>query len=322
MGDVTRPLPTTPAPASLRAAGASGVVTIITDPLPVAGQEDGPGRWQADWQFRSPPCRPIEVGAGGCPAVDADSLKDWDPQQPSIWEGKPFGMEVQLECSLPANQADLAAEGRAALERGMVPQVAQELYSGAIARNEIAAGNTAWDQNRWLTRADDPVSELTIINEDTDPVPLAGAIGLLEQYLACCSDVGRGVIHVPPSVVPPITSLGTMLAPPSTGGARFSPSGHVLVADCGYTGEGPGDADDGPSLPPDGVMWLYATGPIQVRVSLGYKLDSIEDVAAWFLPDNNTVAAELALGMAVWGCCHAAVAVDVSPFGLTLNPGS
>lgn len=320
MGDVTRPLPTAPAPASLRAAGASGVVTIQTDNLPVFGQPDSPERWQADWQFRTPPCRPVVVGAGGCPATDTP--KEWDPERPYIWQGKPFGIEAQLECSLPADQDMLAAEVRAAMERGMMPQVAQELYSGAVARENINAGNTAWDENRWLTRTDDPVLPLTVINDDDTPVPLAGGIGLLEQYLSCCSDVGRGIIHVPPAVVPPITSLGTMLAPPSTGGARFSPSGHVLVADCGYTGYGPGDTEEGPQLPADGVMWLYATGPLQVRLSTILPIDSIEQVEAFFLPDNNTVAVAPALAMYVWGCCHAAVAVDVSPYGLSLNPGS
>lgn len=331
MGDVARPLPTTPAPASLRAAGTSGVVDIRQTPLPTSGQPDGPDRWAPDWSYRAPACRPIEAGSGGCPAVPSDARKDWDPSTPMIWQGKPFGFEVQLECSLPLalgtggvaeQQAAFAAEAVAAMERGAVPAIAEELYQGTVARANINGGNTAWDQQRWITRADDPVSEMVQINSDTDPVPLAGAIGLLEQYLACCSDVGRGVIHVPPAVIPPIASLGTQLQPATTGGARFSPSGHVLVADCGYTGIGPADADDDPDLPPDGVMWLYATGPIVVRYAPGVPIATIEDVQAYFLPDNNTVALVPALAMATWGCCHAGVAVDVSPFGLTLNPGS
>ena len=49
MGEVSRPLPTSPAPASLRAAGASGTVDIRTDGLPTIGAPDSPERWQADW---------------------------------------------------------------------------------------------------------------------------------------------------------------------------------------------------------------------------------------------------------------------------------
>lgn len=331
MGEVSRPLPTGPAPASLRAAGTSGVVDLRVSGMPVAGEADSPERWQMDWQYRAPACKPIVAGAFGCPQVDAESLKGWDPGTPLIWEGKPYAIEAQLECSLPlaiggdsseAEQANFVAEAVAALERGVVPRIAEELYQGTIARAEIAAGNAAWDQNRWITRADDPVSAMTQINDDASPVPLAGAVGLLEQYLAVCSDVGRGVIHVPPALIAPLASEGNSIQGATTGGARFSVTGHTIVADAGYTGYGPADSDEAPNLPPDGVMWLYATGPLTVRYSVGPTLGTVEEVANFFVPYNNTTAQAPAIGMATWGCCHAGVAVDVSEFGLTLNPGS
>lgn len=328
MGEVSRPLPTSPAPASLRAAAGSGTVDLRASGLPTIGQPDSPERWQYDWQYRAPACRPIVVGAYGCPAPDAESLKGWDPGTPLIWSGKPFGVEAQLECSLPlqllesdnnieANQVAFVNEARLALERGVIPAVATELYKGTIARNEIDASNTAYDQNRWITRADDPVQEIEILGSDADPVPLSGAVGLLEQYLSCCSDVGRGVIHVPPFLLTPLASEGQTLAPSTSGGARFSASGHTVVADCGYDGFGPADSDAAPNEPPADVMWIYATGPLTVRYSLGQTLGTVEEVADFFLPYNNTTAQAPALAMATWGCCHAAVPVDIAPYQTT-----
>ncbi len=312
MGDLARPLPTTPAPASLRAAGTSGVVDLQATGLPFDGMDDST-RWAPDWQYRAAACKPIVVGAGGCPAVDTDALKDWDPGSPLIWNGKAYGIEAQLECSLPADQDMLAAEVSAALERGVVPAIAQELYQGNIGRaNEAVNG---WEQQRWITRADDPIDPVNILGGgEGNPTPLLGALGLLEEYLANCTNVPRGVIHVPPRLVPAIAGQGMMLAPPTSGGARFSPSGHVLVADQGYDGRGPADADEPADDPPSGVLWMYATGPLTVRYAPGLPISSIEDVQDYFLPDNNTVAIRPALGMATWGCCHAAVAVDTYPF--------
>lgn len=340
MGDVTRRLPTTPAPASLRAAGASGVVNIQEDPWPQMGDLDNPRRWQQDWQFTWPACRPLIVGAQGCASfVPDDAHKTWNPGGTSVAQGKPFQIEAALECTLPIypeppgdgdggiaeGQASLVQRTQDALVRGLMPQVSTELWSGAVAREAIAAGLTGYNGNRWLTRSDygDVVSGagLVEINDDTSPVPLVGAIGLLEQYLACCSDVGRGIIHLPPALLGPLASEGTSLAPSTTGGPRFSASGHVLVADCGYTGYGP-DTDDEPTLPPDGVMWIYATGPLEVRYSTATPIGTVEEVEALFALYNNTTAIVPAEAMYVWGCCHAAVAVDTSEWGLTLNPAS
>lgn len=327
MGDLTRRLPTTPAPASLRAAGTSGVVTITQDPWPAPGEPDNPTRWQQTAQFTWPACRPLVVGAQGCATfVDSDIDKAWTPGGRSVVNSiRPIQIEAQLECTLPLVQDTLVADVNAALERGLIPQVAQELWSGAVARAALDDGDTSYNGNRWLTRSDygDVVSGagLVEINDEDSPVPLVGAVGLLEQYLSCCSDVGRGVIHIPPALIGPLASEGTSLAPPTSGGARFTASGHALVADCGYTGYGPDD-ESGPTLPPDGVMWLYATGPLFIHYSTMATIGTVEEVMAMFADYNNTVALAPAEAVAIWGCCHAAVAVDVSEYGLTLNPGS
>lgn len=311
MGEVSRQLPTVPAPASLQAAAGDGLVDWRTDPAPGVGTPDD-RRWHRSWTYRTPPCRPVVAGPAGCRPGDP---RDWDPQRPVVFTGAPFGFEAQLECSVPADATQLGTEARAAFDRGASAAVATELYRGAVSRQLIDDGNDLADGNRWLTRSDDPVSPITELSDAVDGVPLVGALGLLESYLACCSDVGRGVIHAPSSLLPAMLGSG-LLEPLTPTGRRYTAGGHLVVADCGYTGEAPGTAEEGPQDPGDGVLWLYATGGLVARVSPTLDLSSDEDVAALIATTNDRVAVSQGLAMVAWGCCHAGVPVDVSPYGL------
>lgn len=313
MGEVSRQQPTVPAPTSLQAAAGDGMVDWRTDPAPGVGASDDGRRWHRSWSYRTTACRPIVAGPGGCRPGDP---RDWDAQRPLIFTGVPFGFEAQLECSVPADGADLGAEARAAFDRGASAAVATELYRGAQARAMIDDNSEAAEGNRWLTRSDDPVSPL-VDDLASGPMPLVGALGILESYLACCSDVGRGVIHLPNSLLP--AALGSGLIEPTTPtGRRYTAGGHLVISDCGYTGEAPGTAAQGPQDPEDGALWVYATGPLVVRVSPTLDLSSDEDVAALIATTNDRVAVSQGLAMVAWGCCHAGVPVDVTPYGLDL----
>ena len=153
MGEVGQALSLAPAPGGLRAAVGDGVSYPGLEQLPRSGADDN-SRWERSWSYRTPPCRPIEVGPSGCTAGDP---RDWDPQRPLVWEGKPFSIEAQVECSAPVPESDLVGWAQSAFERSIFPAVAAELYSGEIARGE------GYDGNRWLTRSDDPTSELEVL---------------------------------------------------------------------------------------------------------------------------------------------------------------
>lgn len=309
MGEVVaRQLPTTPAAISLRAAAG--------DAVDLALEDLGTSQWRLGWSFKSPPCRPIKVGPAGC-ALAGDEPTDersWDPKRPTLFSGYPFTFEAQLECSMPVDASEQLAEARRAIDRGAVPAIATELYNGAKARAQIAGGNSAYGGNRWITRSDDPVSPLTVVANE--PTELPGAIGRLESYLACCSDVGRGVIHVPPALVSPMAKEGLLLPPTTAGGTRYSPAGHIVVSECGYTGDAPGTAAAGPHDPGVGVMWIYATGPLVIRYSVDSPVGTLAAAAALIAETNDLVTVVGGSAMAAWGCCHAAAAVDVSAYGL------
>lgn len=317
MGEVSRPLPTAPAPTSLRAAAGDGLVDWRSEGPPSSGDPDSPSRWHRSWSLRTPPCRPVIAGPGGCRPGDE---RDWDPARPLIFTGVPFGFEAQLECSAPADGGSLLEEARAAFDRGASSAIASELWSGTQAKAMIADNSTAAEGNRWLTRSDHPVSAMTVLDDDAGGVPLAAALGLIESYLACCSDVGRGVVHVPPVLVPPMLGANLLVAPTTPSGRRYTAGGHVLVADCGYTGDGPGTADQAAQPADAGTLWIYATGPLVVRVSPSISIGTDADVAEMLASTNDRVAVAGGLGFAAWGCCHAGVAVDVTDLGLNPAP--
>lgn len=313
MGDVARSLPTAPGPVSLRGAAGDGV-DWRQDAPPSAGQPDDSSRWAPAWSYRSAPCRPIVVGPVGC-RVDDDPERDWDASRPVIFGGRAFGFESQLECGWASAGEDLVKEAQAAFDRGASAAVAAELWGGAVARAKIDdAGTSGYEGNRWLTRSDDPVSAMTVLSDD--PVPLTGALALAESYLACCSDVARGVLHAPTPLLAPLRGANLLLEPTTPTGRRYTPAGHTVVSDCGYTGSAPGTAAAGPTTPDDGVLWMYVTGPLVVRVSTGVAIGTDEEVAALLATTNDRVAVVQGLAMAAWGCCHAGVPVDVSEFGL------
>jgi len=209
-------------------------------------------------------------------------------------------------------------EAAAAFDRGASAAVATELYRGAQARQMITDGSASAGGNRWLTRSDHPTSALVELSDAVAGVPLVGALGLVESYLACCSDVARGVVHVPAALLAPMLASGLILEPTTPSGRRYTPAGHVVVADCGYTGEGPGTAAQGPQDPGDGVLWIYATGPLVARVSPLTSIGTDADVAALIASTNDRVALAQGMAMVAWGCCHGGVPVDVTDFGLDL----
>lgn len=276
--------------------------------LPRGGAPDDE-RWELEFSLRVPPCLPVQVGPGGC---HIDSAREWDPQRPLIWQHmRPFGFEAQLGCSLPLEGVDLLAEARSALDRASFPRIGAELYSGSVARAQN------WSDNRYLTRSDDPVSPITVLSDA--PMPLVGALGLIDSYLTCCVDGGHGVVHAPAALLAAMGSDGHILAPSTPAGRRYTWGGNVVVAECGYTGEAPGTFAAGPQFPGANVLWLYVTSTVAIRVGFGPAISSDEDVAALIVVDNNTVAVTQGMGLGVWGCCHAGVPVDCTDLGLGLD---
>jgi hypothetical protein len=77
---------------------------------------------------------------------------------------------------------------------------------------------------------------------------------LLEEALGNASLGSKGVIHVP-------TVVGSALNLDKDGGKLVSPLGNSVVSGVGYSKKGPTGVNAGA-----GKAWMYATGPISVRI--------------------------------------------------------
>ncbi|HEX2262735.1 MAG TPA: hypothetical protein VHH52_03100, partial [Pseudonocardiaceae bacterium] len=125
--------------------------------------------------------------------------------------------------------------------------VARELETGALSQ-----------ANPYVT-PDDPSAVNAYLQQATGGQVLAGthlpqvALGLIEEAARDAQLGGDPWIHIPVRLVP---LLGDVLT--QAGGLLTTKTGARVVADSGYSGDGPEEATG---------TWLYATGPVQVRLS-------------------------------------------------------
>ena len=120
------------------------------------------------------------------------------------------------------------------------------------------------------------------------------AIGLLEET-ARAAILGQQVtIHMPIVLLPYFANVVT-----DRNGTLFTQAGSKVIADSGYDGSGPSDSAATP-----GLVWMYATAPVQVRLS---------SIAAYNFPtianNTRTFVAERAGAATYDPCGHFGLAV-------------
>lgn len=132
-----------------------------------------------------------------------------------------------------------------------------------------AANTTGYTANRVL--AGPAADSDTVTTAAADPID---ALACLTQGLAETLRGQQGMVHVTPQL---LTYLQGAQVITRQGNLWVTGMGHIVVADAGYTGDGPGGAAAGAS------QWAYATPVVQVR------LGPVETA-----PTNMTEAAQLA----------------------------
>jgi len=143
----------------------------------------------------------------------------------------------------------------------------------------------------------------------TDLTPTDGeagvveAFGLIHEYLADTLRGLRGVIHVPPQLLPYASFYGTVVRDGFQLGAALSD--HLVIAGSGYTGSGPGNVAQ-----PDNRTWIYATSMVRVGQS------DAEVRAAIERESNTAKAIAYKAVLAEWDLtAHAAVRVCLTDPG-------
>lgn len=265
--------------------------------------DDG-ARWEAGFQFAPEGC-----GTGGRTAVDCFGGTDAiDPDDnPGIVGGDAFAVWAADRCSTFGYRArDYVGRARRQLAAIESYQVAEELWEGSL-NGEPGLGGSAID-NRPLTH---PGSD-TVTDGPTSPT---GALGALVSALGDCGSGRQGMIHVTSQVLVHLAAVGAIYR---DGASWYAPMGHLVVADDGYTGAGPG-ADGG--VPASTSQWAYATSMMRVRLSAVQTVPELpEDTtnpAGWPAAVDPTTNEVLVIAQRLaavnWDhCCHIAAELDLA----------
>ena len=167
--------------------------------------------------------------------------------RPSEINGDPVWIWASDECSTFGHEAR-DWEGRARRQLAAVEsfQLALELWDGTIA---TAAGSTNWFFSGNVAWSDTVTS---------GPSAIAIAVANVEAGLASLMSGQPGMIHMTPQV---LTHAAAQSVIRREGNVWVSPMGHVVVADAGYSGDGPGsDVADATS------QWIFGSPMLQIRL--------------------------------------------------------
>lgn len=270
--------------------------------------DDGDMRWAGGWEFLPEGC-----GLGGrtsmlCAGQTSDDMIP--ARGPGIADGDPVWVWAGDVCStFGTMERDWQGRARRQLQLIESYELAAELWDGTV----TAADSLA---NRTLTGVGDDQDDDAPGGgaDDIDVVTagatdLVGALACTEAGLANALRGAQGMVHVTTGL---LTRLVAALLVAKQGNVWTTPNGHVLVADAGYSGAGPG------GTPADGdSQWLYGTPIIQVRLgpvqTIPESLDGARNLAAAMdrgVNDIAVIAGRVAGFQWVSECAHVAAQVD------------
>lgn len=274
-------VPQTPLPAW----GLLAAATIVDDPN--LGRGDG-------FTYQPRPCP--QGGATYLSCNDYGSTSIGGDTDDDEIDGDPILVWANDACSGKMwNARDPISRAQAKLAAIESYELAAELWDGTI-------GQTAgWASNISLT-------DLSSDRLTTTAVAADVALGRIEGGLAHYLKGGRGMVHVTPQV---LVALVAAQAVVKVGNAWYTPMGHVVVADAGYSGNGPAAVAGG--TPAGSTQYIYGTSMIGVRRGPVEVFPGTREEA--FNPFNNryevTATRVLAFVFAT-DCAHVAAEVNIT----------
>lgn len=165
----------------------------------------------------------------------------------------PFGVKASMSAStMGQNPDELLRDASAVLDTVTQKAIEIEFWKGIIARKLQAADASKGTRYLGGTEGEDFI--------DVTPSGATGGVkpryaqALLEQALADSTIGSRGTLHIPPL-------LASILKLKDDKGVLRTNLGTSAVVGAGYSTTGP----DGQPVA-DGKAWMYATGPVTVRL--------------------------------------------------------
>jgi len=220
---------------------------------------------------------------------------------PEVVNGEAVWVWAGDECSSFGFTArDWQGRARRQLAATESYELADELWSGTV-----TTGEDPDLDNRFLAMPGANSDTVT-----TGPTAVGSALACAEQALAEALKGQQGMVHVTPQVLSHLAGEQRIVR---SGNVWTTPMGHIVVADAGYDGSGPGGA----AADANG-QWLYATPMIQVRLGpvevIPGSLQDAQSLAQALDRGVNTItviAGRLAGFQWANECAHIAAQVDV-----------
>lgn len=267
-----------------------GLIQAARDAL--AGGDPTNGRWQNGLAWEPEACGVGEVKD----PCDANPNKETNANR-TIREFDPVALVVGDRCSSFDVRRDWQARARRKLLACQSKLLAEEFWNGALARSRSLP-------NAFL-------AQLGANTITTSPVNLVDGLSCLEEALADCG-CGRGMIHATVGTTTWWRRFGLI---DRVGDQLLTINGTVVVADAGYTGDGPTIIAEGgaPDTATSGSVWAYGTDMVDVRLGPIRLVPDAEDLAGAVDRTDNLVEfrAERLAAVTFDGCCHVAAELDL-----------
>lgn len=279
----------------------------------------------------APPAQPPRYGLIAAAAIAEDQARwemgaTWEPEGCGIGDAGPYDCSPLAarddaangggaviarpillwaidSCStMGSTSRDWIGRARRALEASQSFQLAQEMWTGAIATG-------AGSETPFLADAE------TVVLEAGDPVPLGDALPLLEFASGRCAHGRRMMFHMATQIEGLLRDGGSQQIQ-RDGALLTTDLGNIVVADAGYPGTGP-DSAGGSGGADVGNHWLYSSAVVQVRLgaveTFPRSLDDARELAAMTnRPTNDATAWAQRPGLyQLEPCCRFAVQTDV-----------
>lgn len=192
---------------------------------------------------------------------------------------------------------DWVGRARRALEAQQSHLIAAEFWDGAI---DDTNGHLASERAETLT---------------TEPVALSVALTFVDAALTRRLRNRTGMVHMRPELVP-IAVAGDLIR--FDAGAWYTPLGHLVVADSGYSGDGPRPDTGDPRVAADAEsQWVVGTDLVAVRLGDVEVLPGAVDDGTGVDRSVNNVFVWAQRPAAVQWDHHAHVAAEVAQGALT-----
>lgn len=167
----------------------------------------------------------------------------------------PFLVRAEYACSTMGRKPEEIEEiVKTGIQIGLAKAIEQEFWEGSLSPVQVVGNDT------FATRYLASTGATNVTPTPGTGVRPSAALALLENAMGAHGLGNLGNIHVPVGV---LTALAPRGLPRDDAGSYVTPAGSRVVAGSGYDGSiGPGG-----STTPAGSVWLYATGPVTVRLS-------------------------------------------------------